>query len=509
MKEIFCSVAVLVLSAFSSFGAAKNEGKVLDEAAVLKSIKGPAGFDVCVFALPPAVMYPTALAATPGGEVYVAIDEDGSLGKEAGKARVVKCVDTDGDGKADRFTVFAKMEHPRGIYFDSASDTLIVLHPPFITAFHDDNHDGVADRSEVLATGIANEKVQQQRGADHTTNGFRLGIDGWIYLAQGDFGSPKAVGVKDGATYTRHGGGVSRIRVDGTGLEIYSSGQRNICDVAVDPLLNVFTRDNTNDGDGWDVRLSYIVPGGYYGYPSRFKHFKDEFIEPLADYGGGSPVGALFLDEPGFPGDFGRGLYTCEWGNGAIFRHPLEALGAGYKGKTRQEEFMRVPRAIDMDADACGHLYVASWMNGGFLYSGANVGYVVRATPKDHQASTFPDLKKVSDEQLVGLIGSASGVTRQYAQREILVRGKDDPSRFVRGLQGIASSRETLAVRVAALFTLKQLEPGRSNEFIASLVKEEDLREFVLRRFVIGRTMRMFRRGRSCRGLAIPIRGCG
>jgi putative heme-binding domain-containing protein len=48
-------------------------------------------------------------------------------------------------------------------------------------------------------------------------------------------------------------------------------------------------------------------------------------------------------------------------------------------------------------------------------------------------------------------------------------------------LQALASSRDTLAVRAAALFTLKQLEPGRSNEFIASLVKEEDLREFVLR----------------------------
>ena len=45
--------------------------------------------------------------------------------------------------------------------------------------------------------------------------------------------------------------------------------------------MNVFTRDNTNDGDAWNDRLAYIVPTGYYGYPSRFMHFPGEFIDCL------------------------------------------------------------------------------------------------------------------------------------------------------------------------------------------------------------------------------------
>ncbi len=63
------------------------------------------------------------------------------------------------------------------------------------------------------------------------------------------------------------GGGIVRIRPDGTGLEIVSRGQRNIYDVAVSPTLDLFTRDNTNDGGGWNVRLSYVPPGAHMGYP--------------------------------------------------------------------------------------------------------------------------------------------------------------------------------------------------------------------------------------------------
>ena len=148
-----------------------------------------------LFAAPPDVSYPTCVAAAPTGEVFVGIDEDGSLGKAPDKGRVVRCIDTNGTGKADKFNVFAKMDHPRGLVWDDGK--LYVLHPPFLTVYYDDNHTGVANRSEDLVTGISTEKTVASRGADHTTNGIRLGIDGWIYIAIGDFGCLKAVG-KDG-----------------------------------------------------------------------------------------------------------------------------------------------------------------------------------------------------------------------------------------------------------------------------------------------------------------------
>jgi putative membrane-bound dehydrogenase-like protein len=467
--------AVLLPQVLPSAAAQSKEPPKLDEAAILKGVKGPKGYDVTVFAMPPEVMYPTAVAAAPGGEVYVAIDEQGSLGKDPRRGRVVKAVDTDGDGKADRFTTFAKMDHPRGVHFDPTTDTLYVLHPPTLSAYRDTDGDGVSDSSEVLVSGIANATIQKQRGADHTTNGFRVGIDGWIYVAMGDFGATKAVG-KDGTTLQVHGGCVARVRLDGSGLEAYSAGQRNIYDVAVSPLLDCFTRDNTNDGGGWDVRLSHVAPTANFGYPRLFKNFGDEVVQPLAVYGGGSPCGALFLDEPGAR----NGLYTVEWGRSQILYHPLEASGATFK--PMQEEFMTVPRATDMDVDAAGNLYVSSWINGGFSYSGPNVGYVVKATPKEKKAEAFPaDVRKVSDERLLAMLGSASAVTRQAAQREILRRGKADGAKFAPALEKLAGSREPLAVRVAAIFTLKQLAGNKSHDVLANLTKDAEVREFALR----------------------------
>jgi len=126
------------------------------------------------------------------------------------------------------------------VHFDNG--TLYVLHPPRLTAFHDDNGDGASDRTDVLVDGIGFDL--KHRGADHTTNGFRLGIDGWLYIALGDYGFVSATG-KNGNSLQLHGGGVVRVRTDGTGLEIVSRGQRNIYDAAVDPLQNAFTRDNT------------------------------------------------------------------------------------------------------------------------------------------------------------------------------------------------------------------------------------------------------------------------
>src|SRR3954471_22333685 len=262
-----------------------------DDKSLLAGIKVPPGFSLTLFAAPPDIGYPTCLAAAPDGTVFVGIDENGSLDSKPNRGRVVRCIDTDGDGKADKFTVFApNVDSPRGVVWDGK--TLYVLHPPFIRAFHDDDGDGVAERSEVLVQGLGFDL--KFRGADHTTNGMTLGIDGWLYIAVGDYGFVKATG-PDGKSVQLHGGGVARVRTDGTELELVSRGQRNIYDVAIDPTLNAFTRDNTNDGGGWDVRLSHVVAGANFGYPTLFKNFGDEILQPLADYGGGSPCGSLYV----------------------------------------------------------------------------------------------------------------------------------------------------------------------------------------------------------------------
>ena len=438
---------------------------------LLSEIKAPAGFKVSLFAQPPDVTYPTCLAAAPTGEVFVGVDENGSLDARPGRGRVVRCIDSDGDGKADKFNVFAKMDSPRGVIHDDG--TLYVLHPPDLTAFHDDNGDGVADRSETLVKGIGFDL--KFRGADHTTNGIRLGIDGYIYVAVGDYGFIKAVG-KDGTSFQYRGGGVVRVRTNGTDLEVVSRGQRNIYDVAIDPYLNIFTRDNTNDGDGWDVRLSQVVPTSHLGYPSLFKNFADEIVQPLADYGGGSPTGSLYLQEPGLPEPFGDSLYTCEWGREGIFRHPLKPKGAGFLAG--QEPFVMLPRPTDMDVDGQSRIYISSWRGAVFTYAGPNAGYVIRVTGPDGPRPAFPNLIAASDEQLVGYLASPSHVLRLAAQRAILRRG-NRPG-FAKGLEALARTDGPKASRVAAIFTLEQLLGRDSVGPLVNLTHDPNVREIAL-----------------------------
>lgn len=457
-----------------------------DASDLLKSVQAPPEFEVTVFAVPPEVNYPTCLAAAPTGELFVGVDQNGSLDARPQRGKVVRCLDTDGDGKADRFNTFAEMDSPRGLWFDN--NTLYVMHPPFVTAFYDENGDGTSDRSEVLVKGLGFDL--KFRGADHTVNGMRMAIDGWLYIAVGDYGAIKAVG-KDGAELQLHGGGVVRVRPDGSGLESVSRGQRNIYDVAVSPELDLFTRDNTNDGGGWDVRLSHVIMSGYYGYPSHFKNFADEIIQPLADYGGGSPCGSLFLDEPGFRQQYGTTLYTVEWGRSAVFRHPLDRNGASFKAG--QERFVELPRPTDMDVDGQSHLYISSWAGGNFNYAGPNVGFVVRVTPKGTSAPAFPDLAKAKDGPLLEELKSPSAVRRLHVQREILRRGRGEmkgavgentrkqTAELVTGLEKLAVSDARLAARIAAIFTLKQLAGAASHDALLRFVGRDDLREFALR----------------------------
>ena len=139
------------------------------------------------------------------------------------------------------------------------------MHPSHLSVCRDADGDGVAETSTVLVRALGLDL--SFRGADHTTDGIRWGIAGWISVAMGDYGFAKAAG-SDGRTVRLRGGGIVRVRPDGSELEIVSCGQRNIFDVTVSPRLDLFTLDNTNDGGGWDKRLSHVPHGGQMGYYS-------------------------------------------------------------------------------------------------------------------------------------------------------------------------------------------------------------------------------------------------
>src|SRR3569833_10581 len=174
---------------------------VIGAAKFMAQVKWPEGLTVTPFSGPNLTPSPACIATAPTGEVFVGVDMIGSLGKDPGKGRIIRLVDTDNDGKMHKHTDFADIDDPRGILV--MGDKVFVLHTVFtngkasgmnLEVFEDKNNDGVADGpAKPLIEHISNAHMLAERGTDHATNGIRMGIDGWIYIAVGDFGLHDAI----------------------------------------------------------------------------------------------------------------------------------------------------------------------------------------------------------------------------------------------------------------------------------------------------------------------------
>lgn len=423
------------------------------EAGLLKDVSVPDGFRVSLFAPWQMANYPTYVAAAPNGDLYVSSDGNGSVGRDPGRGRVLRLRDTDGDGRADEVTQFVPdVDSPRGLLWDH--DRLYLLHPPHITVFHDKDGDGISESSERLVSDIA--FGYKDRPADHTTNGLEMGPDGWIYIAVGDFGFMKATG-KDGRTLQMRGGGVVRFRPDGTGMETFSDGTRNTYGIAITPTLDLFARDNTNDGGGWNVRLHHLSGLEDHGYPRLYMNFAGECVAPLADYGGGSGVGAFYLSEPGIPEGWNKRPYTCDWGRQGSYRHILEPRGATFRETTKPEILIKMTRPTDADVDGLSNIYQASWKGpASFSWKGPEHGYIARVTPAGYQPTPLPDFAKLSDLELVTLIRSSPSHVRSLtAQRALLRRQPSDET--TRMLLEVAQDNSLdLGKRILALYAITQ-----------------------------------------------------
>jgi putative heme-binding domain-containing protein len=428
---------------------------------------------------------PACIAAAATGEVYVGVDLLGSLGKGPGKGRIVRLVDTDQNGIADKHTIYAEIDNPRGLI--SFGDKLYVLHTVIpkdtgilsgmhLSVLEDKNKDGIADGPpKILIHDISVPKHNQDRGADHTTNGIRMGIDGWIYIAVGDFGFVNAKGT-DGTTLTMLGGGILRVRPDGTEMEVYTHGSRNIYDVAIDPFMNIFTRGNTNDGGGWNVRFIHHIQTGQYGYPILFKNFTDEILPALEDLGGGSGTGSLFLDESTWPEKYNKTPMMADWGRNQIFIHRLTPDAASFTQKP--ENFIGLSQPTDLDVDGSGQLYIAAWEGAGYK-GNPERGFVQRVVPNGWTYKPFPDLAKLAPDALVKGLAAESATARLATQQEILTRS--DKALAPAVLAIAKDTKNSPAVRVAATFTYKQLLGTAANPALLELAGDTAMTEFALR----------------------------
>src|SRR5438045_879009 len=135
-------------------------------------LRVPPGFKATLFACDPLIEYPSVIALGPDGRsLFVAVDYMTGLGTDIVKRDEVRLIeDTDGDGYADRATVFASgFNSIQGMTYHDG--TLYVMHAPYLSAVR--NVKGKAERRDLLTgLGLPPEKDQIRL---HNANGVVAG----------------------------------------------------------------------------------------------------------------------------------------------------------------------------------------------------------------------------------------------------------------------------------------------------------------------------------------------
>jgi putative membrane-bound dehydrogenase-like protein len=432
-------------------------------------LKLPPGFKATLFACDPFIEYPSVIAAGPkANSLLVAIDYMTGLGTEIIKRDEVRLIeDTNADGYADKSTLFASgFNSIMGLaYHDGA---VYVMHAPFLTVLRDTDGDGKADERKDLLDGLG-LTPEKNPVRLHCANGVTVGHDGWLYLALGDNGCN--VKRPEGGKVVLHGGGILRCRRDGTQLHVFATGLRNIYDVALDEDLNVFVRDNENDGGDYMIRVCHSFFGADHGYPYLYYERPDEALPPLADLGRGSSAGGVCYLETAFPAEYRGNFFNCEWGR-SVVRSPLAAAGSGF-APAKEIEFASGAdndpygfKPTDIVVQRDGAMFVSDWADGQRPKRGR--GRIYRITHDDAAKNVKSALRGTALADRLQQLDSESHAIRLDAQLA-LERGGKESLQAVR--DALQNKKFSVRGRLHAVWILHHL--GADDEDLFRLAEDD------------------------------------
>lgn len=460
----------------------------------------------------PQIRHPSVVCAAPDGRIFIGEDpmDISNPRADAAEGRIL-CRHPDG-----RVTVFAdKLYAPFGLHY--LEGRLYVLHNPKFSVF-EDGGDRALNRLDLIEQTNPNASALDWN--DHIPANFRLGMDGYFYMAVGDKGIYGAVG-RDGKRVDMPGGGILRLRPDGTELETFCLGVRNIMDVALNSEDELFTYDNTDEHE-WMGRLTHMVEGGFYGYPHDFIPQRPYTLWCFGDFGAGAATGALAYTEDALPPEFDDNLLLADFGKRQVLRVRVARDGGTYRvtpppsksdtnapsttpGSSSNllpgtnpvatlldteplfldapEDFRPVGIALGADGQSilitdwqhrdskdtnavCGRLWQLTW-TGPTRSTAKPAWFIPASTGKAFNVST---------EELVAALGHPSREVRLCAQRRLSERGKENPEIQKPVAAVLTDPQSKELARIHALWALDAMDGGLANRAkVLELLKDKSL----------------------------------
>lgn len=420
----------------------------------MKHIQVPVDFTMNLFAHEPNVMHPIAMSWDERGRLYVLVTKDypNERKPEGGSDTIVICEDTDGDGKADKFTNFAEgLSIPTGMVF--ANGGLVVSQAPHMLFLRDTNGDDKADEKKILFTGFGTFDTHAGPSNLH------YGFDNWLWGSVGYSGFKGVVGTSSDTL--RFSQGFFRFKPDGSQLEFMTNTSNNTWGLGFDEMGNVFG-STANNSHGWYMAIPNKAfnarPGSMAGSRSTDTH-KD--MKPITERVRQVDVFG------GFTAAAGHNLYTARafpkayWNQVAFVSEPTGHIvhqnrmvkqgtdfsdvetGAGSFNLMAGADEWFAPVFAEVGPD--GAVWVADWYSyiiqhnpvpEGFKNGSGNAyetnlrdfthGRIYRVGYSKAPAYTAPKLNRNDATSLVSTLKNDNLFWRMHAQRLLVERGNRD-----------------------------------------------------------------------------------
>jgi putative membrane-bound dehydrogenase-like protein len=455
----------------------------LDAEESMKHMVVPYGFEVKLFAAEPDIRPPLTMAWDERGRLWLceSVDYPNDIKPYGeGNDTIRICEDTDGDGRADKFTVFADhLNIPTSLTF--ANGGIIVQQAPRTLFLKDTDGDDRADVRKVLFTGWS-------KGDTHAgPNNLQYGLDNWIWGMLGYAGFDGEVGGRP----HQFSMGFYRFRPDGSKLEYIRSSNNNTWGLGFSEEGIVF--GSTANGN---PSMYMPIPNRYY---EAVRGWSAQRVNGIAESARFQPITER-IRQVDFHGQYtaaaGHALYTARaypreyWNRIAFVNGPtgkllgafvLEAKGADFSSRNpfnlvASDDEWTAPIMAEVGPD--GMVWFIDWYNYIVQHNPTPVGfrtgrgnaYETELRDKNHgriyrivykQAKPAPrlNLAQASPRQLVATLRNDNLLWRKHAQRLLVERGQTD----VRdALLALVRDRQTDAIglnvgAIHALWTLQGL----------------------------------------------------